>query len=36
MLCMLTTKFQCLQEILPSNPVGQGDEDDWETVGGAG
>jgi hypothetical protein len=25
-----------LKEILPSNPVGQGDEDDWETVGGAG
>jgi hypothetical protein len=33
MLCMLTTKFQCLQEISPSNPVEQGDEDDWETVG---
>jgi hypothetical protein len=33
MLCMLTTKFHCLQEILPSNPVDQGDKGDWETVG---
>jgi hypothetical protein len=33
MLCMLTTKFQCLQEIPPSNPMEQGDEDDWDTVG---
>jgi hypothetical protein len=33
MLCMLTTKFRCLQEILPSEPVDQGDEGDWETVG---
>jgi hypothetical protein len=33
MLCMLTTKFRCLQEILPSDPVEQGDEGDWETVG---
>jgi hypothetical protein len=32
-LCMLTTKFHCLQEIQPSNPVDQGDEGDWETVG---
>jgi hypothetical protein len=33
MLCMLTTKFCCLQEIPPSDPVDQGDEGDWETVG---
>jgi hypothetical protein len=33
MLCMLTTKFHCLQEIPPSNPVEQGDEGDWDTVG---
>jgi hypothetical protein len=33
MLCMLTTKFRCLQEIPPSNPVEQGDEGDWETLG---
>jgi hypothetical protein len=33
MLCMLTTKFRCLQEIPPSDPVDQGDEGDWETVG---
>jgi hypothetical protein len=30
---MLTTKFRCLQEIPPSDPVDQGDEGDWETVG---
>jgi hypothetical protein len=30
---MLTTKFRCLQEILPSDPVDQGDEGDLETVG---
>jgi hypothetical protein len=30
---MLTTKFCCLQEIPPSDPVDQGDEGDWETVG---
>jgi hypothetical protein len=30
---MLTTKFCCLQEIPPSDPVDQGDERDWETVG---
>jgi hypothetical protein len=30
---MLTTKFHCLQEIPPSNPVDQGDEGDWDTVG---
>jgi hypothetical protein len=33
MLCMLTTKFCCLQEIPPSDSVDQGDEGDWETVG---
>jgi hypothetical protein len=33
MLCMLTTKFRCLQEIPPSNPIEQGDEGDWDTVG---
>jgi hypothetical protein len=33
MLCMLTTKFRCLQEIPPSDPVDQGDEGDWENVG---
>jgi hypothetical protein len=30
---MLTTKFRFLQEIPPSDPVDQGDEGDWETVG---
>jgi hypothetical protein len=30
---MLTTKFHCLQEIPPSDPVIQGDEGDWDTVG---
>jgi hypothetical protein len=33
MFCMLTTKFHCLQEIPPSDPVEQGDEGVWETVG---
>jgi hypothetical protein len=33
MLCVLTTKFRCSQEIPPSDPVDQGDEGDWETVG---
>jgi hypothetical protein len=33
MLCMLTTKLCCLQEIPPSDPIDQGDEGDWETVG---
>jgi hypothetical protein len=33
MLCMLTMKFPCLQEIPPSDPVDQGDEGDWGTVG---
>jgi hypothetical protein len=30
---MLTTKFCCLQEISPSDPVDQGDDGDLETVG---
>jgi hypothetical protein len=30
---MLTTKFCCWQEIPPSDPVEQGDEGGWETVG---
>jgi hypothetical protein len=33
MLCVLTTKFCCLQEIPSSDPVDQGDEGDWETMG---
>jgi hypothetical protein len=33
MLCMLTTKFRCLQEIPPFDFVDQGDEGDWDTVG---
>jgi hypothetical protein len=31
--CMLTTKFPCLQEMPPSDPVEQGDEGDWDIVG---
>jgi hypothetical protein len=31
--CVLTTKFPCFQEIPPSDPVEQGDEGDWDTVG---
>jgi hypothetical protein len=27
------TKLPCLQEIPPSEPVEQGDEGDWDTVG---
>jgi hypothetical protein len=30
---MLMMKLHCLQEIPPSNPVEQGDEGDWDTVG---
>jgi hypothetical protein len=30
---MLTIKLCCLQEIPPSDPVEQGDEGDWDTVG---
>jgi hypothetical protein len=29
----LTTRFPCLQEMPPSDPVEQGDEGDWDTVG---
>jgi hypothetical protein len=31
--CVLTTKFPCLQEMPPSDPVEQGDGGDWDTVG---
>jgi hypothetical protein len=31
--CVLTTKFPCLQEMPPSNPVEQGDEGGWDMVG---
>jgi hypothetical protein len=31
--CVLTKKFPCLQEMPPSDPVQQGDEGDWDTVG---
>jgi hypothetical protein len=30
---VLTTKFPCLQEMPPSEPVEQRDEGDWNTVG---
>jgi hypothetical protein len=33
MLCVLTMKLHCLQEIPPSDPVEQGGEGDWDTVG---
>jgi hypothetical protein len=29
----LTMKFHCLREVPPSNPVEQGVEGDWDTVG---
>jgi hypothetical protein len=32
---VLMTKFPCLQEMPPSEPVEQGDEGDWDTVGEA-
>jgi hypothetical protein len=32
---VLTTKFPCLQEMPPPEPVEQGDEDAWDTVGEA-
>jgi hypothetical protein len=32
MLCVLTTKFRCLQEIPPSDPIDPGDEGERETV----
>jgi hypothetical protein len=31
--CMLTMEFPCLQEMPPSDPIEQGDEGDWDTVG---
>jgi hypothetical protein len=31
--CVLTTKVPCLQEMSPSDPIEQGDEGDWDTVG---
>jgi hypothetical protein len=30
---MLTMKLPCLQDIPPSEPVEQGDEGEWDTVG---
>jgi hypothetical protein len=30
---MLMMRFRCLQEILPSDPVEQGDEGNWDVVG---
>jgi hypothetical protein len=33
---MLTTKFHCLLDIPPSDPVDQGDEGNWDTVGEPG
>jgi hypothetical protein len=33
--CELTMKFPCLQEVPPSEPVEQGDEGVWDTVGEA-
>jgi hypothetical protein len=30
---VLTMKFPCLQEMTPTEPVEQGDEGDWDTVG---
>jgi hypothetical protein len=33
--CELTTKFPCLQEMPPSDPIEQGDEGDWDIVGEA-
>jgi hypothetical protein len=32
---VLTMKFPCLQEIPPTEPVEQGDEGEWDTVGEA-
>jgi hypothetical protein len=32
---VLTTKFPCLQEMPPTEPVEQGDEGEWDTVGEA-
>jgi hypothetical protein len=33
--CVLTMKFPFLQEMPPSDPVEQGDEGDWDTMGEA-
>jgi hypothetical protein len=33
--CVLTMKFPCLQEMPPSEPVEQGDEGEWDSVGEA-
>jgi hypothetical protein len=30
---VLMTKFPCLQEMPPSDPIEQGDRGDWDTVG---
>jgi hypothetical protein len=30
---MLTMKLSCLQEMPPTEPVDQGDEGEWDTVG---
>jgi hypothetical protein len=30
---VLTTKLPCLQEVPPTEPVDQGDEGEWDTVG---
>jgi hypothetical protein len=32
---VLTTKFPCLQELPPTEPVEQGNEGEWDTVGEA-
>jgi hypothetical protein len=32
---MLTMKFPCLQEMPPTEPVAQGDEGNWDTMGEA-
>jgi hypothetical protein len=32
---VLTTELPCLQELLPTEPVDQGDEGEWDTVGEA-
>jgi hypothetical protein len=31
--CVLTTKFPCLQEMPPSDPIEQGEDGDWDIVG---
>jgi hypothetical protein len=32
---VLTTELPCLQEVPPTEPVDQGDEGEWDTVGEA-